>query len=417
MTTILLILIVQADEANRAKAKFLRAEGTEERIEAIRELARLNRVETAEVLSKSAAALEKSDPDAFAALLQAGSSFRDARAIRHLLYQMTVSESVVFRETVARAARHWTLDAKGEELLLETVRRDGPAPVRAAAIDSAAAHRLDEKALLAAASDSHRIVKLAAARALARLDVADAVPAIIDALEGEGPLKHELNEALVLLTGVDKKGDHGAWKAWWEEGGKEAERPPREEREAALERVWDPPGTRAEFYGVPVVSRRVLFLIDVSASMGERGKLASAREELRRALAALPADAKFGVIAFDVDAERWSEQMSPATKENREAVLSWLEEMEPEEGTNILNGLTDAFRMAGVNQKRLVADTVYLVTDGRQSLGKPDYLLRRIGERNPYGKVIIHTVSIGKDADREFLRRLAAENGGTYAEK
>jgi hypothetical protein len=331
---------------------------------------------------------------------------------------MTRSESVPFRETVCAAARQWSLDDKGVEYLLAAAKNDGPAPVRAAAIESVAALRLDVDVVLAAIADPHRVVRLAAARAAARLDAAEAVPRIIAALESEGLLRVPLNDALVTLTGVDKRGDFAAWKAWWNREGEAAlaSRPPREEREEALDRAWNPPATHAEFYGLEIVSKRVLFVLDVSGSMKGK-KLVDARDQLRYALQALPVDAKFGLLRFNIRPERWSNQLADATPANRSAALSWMEDVEPEEGTNILNALSDALLVAGVNQRRLAADTIYLVTDGRQSLGKPESVMKRIRERNPWGKVIIHVIAIGDDADVDFLRALAEENGGTFVRR
>lgn len=403
----LLIALCAQEDWPRARARFLK-EGPP----AIPAVVRADRAEAVDLLVRALADAERrGDTDAVAQLLQGLSSFRSPSAVHRVLEEAVASRSERFRETAWSAARHFPLDERGRGLLLHAVRRETSVIARVAAIESAAARGWFDDAMADAAVDPHWRVRRAAAWAVALLDRAEAIPRLIEALEGEGPIRGELNRALVVLTGADKHGDAAAWRSWWEEEGRDRDRPARADREAAAERSEDPPGTRAEFYGARIDSRRVFFLLDISGSM-DGAKLRDARREVRRALEALPPDATFGLGVFADEFEVW-ETGARATREKRREALEWLESRDVGEGTRLQEALEGALVHCGAGRRRLAADTIYLVTDGRLVAGFRDLLLRRLRERNPHALVRLHAVPVGKDADRGFLGRLAAENGGS----
>jgi hypothetical protein len=102
--------------------------------------------------------------------------------------------------------------------------------------------------------------------------------------------------------------------------------------------------------------------------------------------------------------------------------------------TNIYDALETAFKMMGVGTaadrtKEPVYDTVFFMTDGRPTSGKvtdPKLILGEVRRWNESRKVRIHVVGMGgkkkddetadktqrDDVDPEFLKALAAQNGG-----
>ncbi|MBV8881503.1 MAG: HEAT repeat domain-containing protein, partial [Planctomycetaceae bacterium] len=111
-------------------------------------------------------------------------------------------------------------------------------------------------------------VKLAAAQALARAEDPKLVPNLIKLLQtGSGRMKYEVNELLKKLTRADRHGDFAAWSAWWEKNDNEV-----------LAGTYVPPAAEMAqrqmapvtmFYGIPVHSTKVIFIIDTSLSMKE----------------------------------------------------------------------------------------------------------------------------------------------------
>jgi Mg-chelatase subunit ChlD len=63
-------------------------------------------------------------------------------------------------------------------------------------------------------------------------------------------------------------------------------------------------------------------------------------------------------------------------------------------------------------------DTIFFLSDGRPSHGKfiePDDVLREVRAANELRKVVIHTITLG-EFEKDFMERLAAENGGTFVD-
>jgi len=109
-------------------------------------------------------------------------------------------------------------------------------------------------------------VKLAAAQALAKADDVRLVPPLIKLLAtASGRMKYEINELLKKLTRADRHGDFAAWSAWWE----------KNDNEVLAGTYVPPPAEMAlrqmapvtMFYGIPVHSTKVIFIIDTSLSM------------------------------------------------------------------------------------------------------------------------------------------------------
>src|SRR5579859_5138118 len=157
-------------------------------------------------------------------------------------------------------------------------------------------------------------VKLAAAQALARTEDVRLIPHFIRLLDTpSGRMKYEINEILKKLTRADRHGDYAAWSAWWEKNDNEV-----------LGGTYVPPAAEMAqrqmapvtmFYGIPVHSTKVIFIIDTSLSMkdptswkpeiqekdekldGERA-LDVARYELRRIIRGLPDGALYDIIGM-----------------------------------------------------------------------------------------------------------------------
>jgi hypothetical protein len=63
-------------------------------------------------------------------------------------------------------------------------------------------------------------------------------------------------------------------------------------------------------------------------------------------------------------------------------------------------------------------DTVYFLSDGRPSVGKiiePLEILKEVRKHNEAFRMVIHTIAIG-DFTKDFLQRLAEENGGVFVD-
>nr|MDJ0523519.1 HEAT repeat domain-containing protein [Planctomycetota bacterium] len=263
-------------------------------------------------------------------------------------------------------------------------------------------------------------VRLAAVEALDALRAAQTIEPLIARLEAEEEerVRDAIATTLFRLTGQNLYDDAAIWKRWWAEHGKGFEIPTE---------IPQPPeqhaGTQAGFYGIPVKSERVIFVIDQSGSMsaaGEpagddgkpgRNRLDVAVREVLGAIGKLKNRARVNVIFFHSTIHPWQDKLRKLGTATRRQLRKDLESKKPTGGTNLYDGLERALQSKDV-------DTIFLLSDGVPGAGKyvatPD-ILRAVRRENQTRRVAIHCVSIGMDS--ELLRRLAAENGGRYVRR
>ncbi len=195
------------------------------------------------------------------------------------------------------------------------------------------------------------------------------------------------------------------WREWWQEKRDTFSVPPK------MPRLL-PKRPRSRFYGLPVESERVVFVVDESGSMaaGTTGgsKLARAISEVKGATSLLAADARVNVIFFQSGFEAWRDDLVPLKPNNRKALRYFLDDREAEGGTNIYDALEMALRMKDV-------DTICLLSDGEPNMGKftePAEILKYVRALNEFRRITIHCVSVGQES--RLLSRLAAGSGGRY---
>jgi hypothetical protein len=250
-------------------------------------------------------------------------------------------------------------------------------------------------------------------RYLGRVRDASSVPLLIARVDKEsGRLAEELGETLFQLTGT-RRARRSDWDEWWNKS-KGGFTLPAE----AMVRTAKPGsgGRTVAYFGIPLVSKRSAFLIDVSGSMQaitqagteRRSRIEEAKRQLVRVIEGLESDQSFNVLVYETDVEPMWERLQKASKERRAEAIQKVEELQPRGGTNIFDALETAFRDPDV-------DTIYLLTDGQPSSGMlldPDAIADEVKRWNYRRQIVVHGISIGLDS--KLLKRLAAESGGTY---
>lgn len=279
--------------------------------------------------------------------------------------------------------------------------------------------------LVRALGDAVPRVVESAAGALALLapqGVAVSIPAIIDRWfqihEKDDRVEDAFERALVRMTGADVGADPELWKSWWAAN---KDRPPAEVRRK------EAPTTvaGARYYGFGVRSDHVVFVLDVSRSMGWNDRLESARKELIQAIQHLRPRTRFSIVSFSDSAWPWSDELIAASPEAVKKAVRFVERLEPLSGTNSFEALRTAFKNDEV-------DSIYFLSDGHPSSGSivdPDAILQQVRELNRWRRVRIHAIALLRgdpppefaalenpaEAER-FMRRLAEENDGGFIE-
>lgn len=249
-------------------------------------------------------------------------------------------------------------------------------------------------------------------RYLTRCRDVGSIPLLIDRVEHEdGRLAHELAGALFAHTGT-RCWSRRQWQQWWEAHQLGFVLPPIE---AVRGGVDAGAGVTIAYHGIPLVSKRIAFLIDVSGSMKEplatdqkRTRLAEAKDQLTHVLAALPEDHECNLIAYDSELHPVWDRLRRVNAENRAALLAATTKLTIGTATNIFDALEAAFADPQV-------DTIYLLTDGEPTTGRlvdPDDIQDEVARWNRQRQIVVHCIGLGVDS--RLLRGLAKASGGEY---
>lgn len=357
------------------------------------------------------------------------------RELRHtLLREGLQSPSWWVQAAVLEAAGRM-----GEEdavpLILPALKEKSPV-VRGTAVESLANLGAKEAVphILCLLKDKHWQVKLSCIQALKSLEGKEGIPALIEALaQEEGSVERDAAQALESITGERHGTQFEAWRDWWN----------LQSEKSGAKKVKARKGSSAppfKYHGIEVHSCRVIFVIDISDSMNEdarskeigadglakrnnveRSKLSVAKEELKKAVIGFPGSAYFNIIFYNHRVTRWRNDMVQASFLNKNDALAAILRAKASGGTNIFDALEEAFTLGGIGawDKNYSSklDAILFLSDGAPSAGRiRDTLkiLEEIRRMNKHRKLVIHTVGVGLLHDEKFMRKLAAENGGTY---
>ena len=255
---------------------------------------------------------------------------------------------------------------------------------------------------------------------------------LIERLEHETPvMRAKVHRTLVALTGLPMPASPRMWRAWWGGEGARFRLPSAEDAAAQLAafeatRVEDGAGrTVASFFGVPVVSSRVVFIVDTSGSMqapyqvqgryaadGMTGtRLSVAKAQLLGAIDALSDDDRFNVMFFETGFQLWSDGMTKISSKSRKSVQGFVDSQTPRGGTGLYEALERVFL-----DFEMDIDTIYLLSDGQPNGGAAGVEKTResVKEWNQLRQITMHCVSLGGTV--QLLQDLAEMTGGEFRE-
>lgn len=365
------------------------------------------------------------------------------------------------RASAARVAGSAPDDPLSKQILTESLDKEPDPRVRMAALEAlqTAPGTSWYGFVLPRITDPDWGVQLTAVRIAGAREMGKAIPLLIQSLATCSPrVGEEIAASLRKLTGESIEPYLEPWSKWWE-----ANRSKWGEDGRPLQPVVAAPRpSDVTFYGLKVKSDKVMFVIDISGSMKEekkattptpppaRGpttgekpkpppepeghfsgpKIEIAKQELKRALKKLPKEAMFDIIAFNHSVTQWQPKMMPATEANKELAYAWIRDMAPAGSTYIDGALRLAFKMAGMGAydhayPGVGVDTIILLSDGAptdnafpsSNLMDPEIILKNVQEWNSQKRIVLHCVGIDNVVTGiEFMKKLAAQNGGTYVD-
>jgi len=391
-------------------------------------------------------------------IVHALSALKSDASVKELLLKLK-GDSLWTRRAGVAEALGLVSHSEVESALLDALKKDAEPQVKIALLDTLRVRKSSAETVVSSICEQLKSefwqIRVTAVGALKALGAKSTVGPLIEALQKtDGRLRQEINDVLISLTGVDKHGDYAAWKSWWEANQvavQEGSYQPKNE-----ERPQEKTGGTT-FYGIPIQSRNVIFVLDRSGSMAESSewdvptdvasggndapgikregdrKIDIARWQLKLALARLPDGIEFNLIFFNHEWTIFSEKMQKISSAARKAAFEFVDRIDPVGGTNVYDPMEKAFSFAGVGLNDKIyksgVDTIFLLTDGMPNAGQipnPDEIVSKIREMNKLKKVKIHAVGVFSsghgpmgqpdeaDEGEKFLKRLAEDSGGTY---
>ena len=235
---------------------------------------------------------------------------------------------------------------------------------------------------------------------------------------------HQVRDALWTLTGQDFEVIED-WIAWWEPNSRSFD-PKASDHEAKTGVARKRRGDDPDFWGVPVESKNIVFVIDTSGSMryvmkidipglgrgdgsdggGSSGggpmtpedrrlaefwtRMEMAKRELVRVIKKLGKDAFFNCVRFDSTTSKFLKKAQPATNGNKKKAFKWIEGIRHKGNTSTMEALLQAFNADART------NTIYFLSDGLPSKdGKNNDatrpILDKLFELNRFRKIKIHT--------------------------
>jgi hypothetical protein len=259
----------------------------------------------------------------------------------------------------------------------------------------------------------------------------DAVPILLDGLGDRHPrVQAAAAEALEAVTGQAFGYDEKAWRAWAaapappvKPGGADPRDPVTVAPSGDVE---EPPPhvTRSlvpEFFGLRITTKDVVFVVDVSGSVGQGG-VERVKGELERVVERLGTDVRVAALFFDEEVRLWRSEMVPATPAVKADLARFLRGIAPGKrtdvftpihvGLQILRRRAEAKTLAGEPFREPV--TMIVASDGRDNMAKtPVAVIEEKLDRLDLASTVVHAIVLG-GGESPVMRWLARRTGGHY---
>jgi Ca-activated chloride channel family protein len=158
----------------------------------------------------------------------------------------------------------------------------------------------------------------------------------------------------------------------------------------------------------------LVFVIDVSGSMGSQGRLQLVKDALRLLVAQLQGRDSVGIVAYGSSARV---VLPPTPGSDHSTIVKAVDELHTEGSTNVEAGLRLGYELVEREALGAGINRVVLCSDGVANTGATtaDAILRRVGEEAARG-ITLTTIGVGMgDYNDTLMEQLADKGNGNYA--
>jgi len=152
-----------------------------------------------------------------------------------------------------------------------------------------------------------------------------------------------------------------------------------------------------------------VFVLDISGSMADEGKLLISKDSLGAFLENLGAEDRFEVMAFNTQPHLAFRELKGVGEEALAAARTFLQTQEARGGTSLLPALSTAMKYAAPDRPL----NVVILSDGLTE-NRDRAALAQAGSARP-ANARIFCIGVGNDVNRPMLEQIAKETGGLAA--
>jgi Ca-activated chloride channel family protein len=156
-----------------------------------------------------------------------------------------------------------------------------------------------------------------------------------------------------------------------------------------------------------------VFVLDISGSMGDDGKLDTSRQSLGAFINALGEQDRFELLAFNVQPTPAFNALRKADAAAKAEAIKFLSSQQARGGTVLAPTMQTAYRYADTAQQNPRPLNVIILSDGMTEQKERAELLNLIKQRPAGARVFC--IGVGNDVNRGLLEQLADESGGLCA--
>ncbi|MEV6110652.1 von Willebrand factor type A domain-containing protein [Streptomyces sp. NPDC051940] len=155
------------------------------------------------------------------------------------------------------------------------------------------------------------------------------------------------------------------------------------------------------------------FVIDISGSMAEPGRLDLVREALRLTTDELRPDDSVAIVTFSDEADVLL-PMTRLSEGNKNEVRAAIEKLRPTDSTNLAAGVELGYEQAVETRREGATNRVVLLSDALANTGETDAdaILDRIGDARRDHGITLFGVGVGSDYGDELMERLTNHGDG-----
>lgn len=231
----------------------------------------------------------------------------------------------------------------------------------------------------------------------------------------DGQLRVDLDRMLASVDASLFGGDESELAAWKE---KQANQPVFQNTSYSTGGLDNPVFAKAEYYGIPIEAKRLLFILDHSSSMrdasGGYTRLEKARRELVSVISHLDPETEFAIMIFSNKTRLWRSELLTADDVTKQSAIGFVRRIGYGDKTNTYAALRQALTLDSS------LEAVYLLSDGAPTLGdivNPVNIVADVIHRNRFRHLRFHTIGVSVTGKtRAFLEALAAQSNGEFRE-